>query len=65
MPESVQVIYRILKSKKMLHTSDLIKISGYSERTVRSALKKLIDLGLVEKKICIEDLRKPYFQIVS
>ena len=58
-------IYNTLRTEKKCKPSDLVSITSLSPRSVRHALKKLIDKELVSKIPDLYDLRSFYYYIES
>jgi DNA-binding transcriptional regulator GbsR (MarR family) len=62
-PQSAKKIYGILSKDGPLTSGDIEKRCTYSDRTVRNALKKLINIGLVRKVANFTDMRTSLFHI--
>ena len=61
---SVKLVYEALKKKKIATTNELVEELHMSPRTVRDALRKLVEMGLVRKMITLEDARKRFYQLI-
>ena len=59
---AVQEVYFILKNKPM-KTNDIQRKTKYSPRTIRSAIRTLLDHKLITQRIDLADLRSNYYQI--
>ena len=62
-PTSAKKIFEILCRDGPLTSGDIEKKCNYSDRTVRNALKKLINIGLVSKVANFTDMRTSLFNI--
>ncbi len=62
-PTSAKKIFEILNRDGPLTSGDIEKKCSYSDRTVRNALKKLINIGLVRKVANFTDMRTSLFHI--
>lgn len=60
---AADVLY--LLKKKPLSAIDIQKKTKYSSRTIRTALKTLIDLKLVERIPNLQDMRTCYYKAIS
>ncbi len=65
MPTSAKKIYAILTRDGPLTSGDIEKRCNYSDRTIRNALKKLINIGLVRKVANFTDMRTSLFHVLS
>lgn len=63
--ESVREIYGIIYENGLTSAKILIQKSTYSARTVRYALKVLLDLKLIDKIPDLEDFRKSNYLIIK
>ena len=61
--ESVQEIY-VTISGKSIKVKDIEKKSSYSPRTVRHALRTLLDMQLIVQIPDLTDLRSHYYQTI-
>ena len=62
-PTSAKTIFEILCRDGPLTSGAIEKKCNYSDRTVRNALKKLINRGLVSKVANFTDMRTSLFNI--
>ena len=62
-PTSAKMIFEILSRDGPLTSGDIEKKCSYSDRTVRNALKKLINIGLVRKVANFTDMRTSLFHV--
>ena len=62
-PTSAKKIFEILSRDGPLTSGDIEKKCSYSDRTVRNALKKLINIGLVRKVANFTDMRTSLFHV--
>jgi len=60
---SIQEIYYILKEKGPQTPKQISAKTSYAPRTLRYALKKLLELNLIKKSPNFEDLRQNYYKI--
>ncbi|MHA1942495.1 MAG: winged helix-turn-helix transcriptional regulator [Candidatus Hodarchaeales archaeon] len=63
-PQSARRIYEILTRDGPLTSGDIEKRCNYSDRTIRNALKKLINIGLVRKVANFTDMRTSLFHVL-
>lgn len=59
---AVQDVYQILRTRK-LKAIEIQRKTKYSPRTIRSALKTLLDLHLIYRRTDLNDLRSNFYQI--
>ncbi len=62
-PRSAKKIFEILNNEGPLTSGDLEKKCSYSDRTIRNALKRLINIGLVRKVANFSDMRTSLFHV--
>ncbi|MFW9996019.1 MAG: hypothetical protein ACFFD4_28520 [Candidatus Odinarchaeota archaeon] len=63
-PKSAQKILEILHTSIEPLDSTKIQIKAqYSMKTTRKSLKLLMSLGVVEKRLSLEDARKSYYKL--
>ncbi|MHA1378856.1 MAG: winged helix-turn-helix domain-containing protein [Candidatus Helarchaeota archaeon] len=60
---SIKEIYSILKEKGPQTPKEISAKTSYAPRTLRYALKKLLELNLIKKTPNFEDLRQNYYKI--
>ena len=65
MPPSAQLIYHILRLRETLNSKELISETRYSIRTIRNAIRLLMDAHLIIKIPDITDTRRCYYAISS
>lgn len=61
---STQEVFYLLRNKT-LKANDIQQRTTYSSRTIRSALRTLLDLNLVKKIPNLQDLRSCYYTTVT
>jgi len=64
-PLSAKKIFVILNNEGPLTSGDIEKRCQYSDRTIRNALKRLINIGVVKKIANFSDMRTSLFHLVS
>ena len=64
-PLSAKKIFEILSNEGPLTSGDIEKRCRYSDRTIRNALKRLINIGVVKKIANFSDMRTSLFHLVS
>jgi DNA-binding MarR family transcriptional regulator len=62
-PRSAKQIFEILNREGPLTSGDLEKKCSYSDRTIRNALRRLINIGLVRKVANFNDMRTSLFHV--
>ncbi len=63
LPRSARLIYEYLAKAHLAKPKDLIENMDIPARTIRHALKRLVDEGLVLKIPDFNDLRSSYYKI--
>lgn len=63
LPSSAKEVFTLLGDGKPRTLSDMIGRVGFSPRTIRNALHRLKDAGLIVAKFNYRDARKPLYQI--
>ena len=58
--KSVQDVFNTISDKK-IKIKDIEKCTNYSSRTVRNALRTLLDLGLITQIPDLRDLRSHFY----
>jgi DNA-binding MarR family transcriptional regulator len=58
LPPSVKFVLKVLEGKRYATFSEIVQETGLPERTVKYALRRLKELGLVKVMPCIADARK-------
>lgn len=64
-PPSAKKVYTVLHREGPLTSGDLETRCSYSDRTIRNALKRLINLGVVRKVANFQDMRTSLFHVLS
>ena len=59
---STKDVYSLIK-RKIYRVSDLQKKTNYSARTVRTALRQLMELNLIERIPNLTDMRSCYYKV--
>lgn len=62
-PPSAKLVFTVLKQKGDLTQKQIIEESMLSERTVRFALQRLMEINLVRKGLCISDARQNLYKL--
>ena len=65
LPPSAKLVYKTLVYEGSLTQSQLADESLLPQRTVRHALGKLQDAGVVKESACLMDARKSMYTVVS
>ena len=60
---SIKEVYYILKANGPQTPKEILAQTSYAPRTLRYALKKLLELHLIKKTPNFEDLRQNYYKI--
>lgn len=63
LPPSAKFVLKILVEKRTTTLNEIINVTGLPQRTVKYALKKLRELGLIRIIPCLADARKRYYTI--
>ncbi|MFX1449398.1 MAG: winged helix-turn-helix transcriptional regulator [Promethearchaeota archaeon] len=61
---SIQQIYYILKQNGAQTPKEISAQTSYAPRTLRYALKRLLELHLIKKAPNFDDLRQNYYKII-
>jgi predicted transcriptional regulator len=64
-PTSAKKVFTVLHQEGPLTSGDLETRCSYSDRTIRNALKRLINLGIVRKVANFQDMRTSLFHVLS
>ncbi|MFW9854088.1 MAG: ArsR family transcriptional regulator [Candidatus Thorarchaeota archaeon] len=64
-PPSAKKVYTVLHREGPLTSGDLETRCSYSDRTIRNALKRLINLGVVRRVANFQDMRTSLFHVLS
>lgn len=62
-PPSARVVYDLLKKNGPLTAKDILRQCNLAPRTVRYALKKLLDGGLIRRLPNLSDMRQNIYQL--
>ncbi|MFW9994844.1 MAG: hypothetical protein ACFFD4_22575 [Candidatus Odinarchaeota archaeon] len=63
-PKSTRMIYELLQCSRELMDAPTIQSKvDYSMKTTRTGLKLLAELGIIEKKYSLLDVRKTYYRV--
>lgn len=65
MPPSAQIVYSIIQTHEPLSTKELVSETTYSIRTIRYALRRLMNAQLIIQIPDITDTRRCYYAISS
>lgn len=65
LPPSAKLILKVLEYNSGLTQKELVKKSRLSQRTVRDALNRLEEQGVVEKQLYLPDARQNLYEISS
>ncbi|MBZ6495482.1 MarR family transcriptional regulator [Natrinema longum] len=65
LPPSAKLVYKVLEYEAPLTQEGIAAESRLCSRTVRYALGKLEDEGLVTSRVCLEDARQSNYRIDS
>ena len=65
LPPSAKLVYKVLEYDGPLTQKQLVEESMLSARTVRYALERLEDLGVVSEDIYFADARQNLYQVVA
>lgn len=63
LPPSAKLILKVLEYNSGLTQKELVKKSRLSQRTVRDALNRLEEQGVVEKQLYLPDARQNLYEI--
>jgi DNA-binding MarR family transcriptional regulator len=63
LPPSAKLVAKILEGEDSLSQGQLAEESLLPDRTVRYALNRLTDTGLVESRHCLQDARKQVYTL--
>ena len=59
---STRDVYYLIKRKQIINSKSISRRTKYGDRTIRSAIKRLIDLRLIKRVPNLHDLRSCYYQ---
>ncbi|MFX0060882.1 MAG: hypothetical protein ACFFC7_01705 [Candidatus Hermodarchaeota archaeon] len=61
-PKSAKIIYSVLQEKGKMKSREIHELlPSYTDRTVRNALRRLIELNLIETECDLRDMRSRYY----
>ncbi len=63
LPPSAKLVAKILEHNELLSQGEIANETLLPPRTVRYALTKLDDAGVIDVKFCISDARKRYYRL--
>ena len=61
---STRDVYYLIKRKQTIDSKGISRRTKYGDRTIRSALKRLIDLRLVTRVPNLQDMRSCYYRAI-
>ncbi|MUW14279.1 ArsR family transcriptional regulator [Halorubrum sp. CBA1125] len=64
LPPSAKLVYYVLEQEGRFDQTGLAEETRLSTRTVRFAVEKLTEVGLVEEGLCLRDARRSVYRIV-
>lgn len=64
-PPSAKLVYKVLEYNGALTQKEIVDRSMLSQRTVRDALTRLRDIGVVSKEVYIPDARQNLYKLTS
>jgi DNA-binding MarR family transcriptional regulator len=65
LPPSAKLVFKVLEYKGPLTQKGIVEESMLSARTVRYALERLDDIGLVEEDVYFADARQNLYEITD
>ena len=65
LPPSAKLVYKVLEYNGPLTQKGIVEESMLSARTVRYALERLDDIGVVEEDVYFADARQNLYEIVD
>lgn len=65
LPPSCKLVYIVLDEKGELTQKEICEESLLAQRTVRHALTRLVDIGLVEDRISFADARQRIYSLTT
>ncbi|MFB6104246.1 MAG: helix-turn-helix transcriptional regulator [Halobacteriaceae archaeon] len=65
LPPSAKLVYKVLEYDGPMTQKQLVEESMLSARTVRYALERLADRGVIEEDIYFADARQSLYQLVT
>lgn len=64
-PPSAKLVYKVLEYNGALTQKEIVDRSMLSQRTVRDALTRLRDIGVVSKEVYIPDARQNLYKLTT
>lgn len=64
-PPSARVVYDLLKSNGPLTAKDILRECNLAPRTVRYALKKLLDAKMIKRLPNLNDMRQNVYRLLE
>jgi len=65
LPPSAKLVYYVLEKEGRFDQTGLAEETRLSTRTVRFAIEKLTEVGLVEEGLCPQDARRSVYAVVA
>ncbi len=65
LPPSAKLVYYVLDAEGRFDQTGLAEETRLSTRTVRFAVEKLVEAGIVEEGLCPTDARRSVYRIVA
>lgn len=65
LPCSAKLVYKILEIKKSATFQEIKNETGLPDRTIREAIRKLKEEGLIQTRICLDDTRSRVYIITE
>lgn len=62
-PPSAKLVYKVLEYNGALTQKEIVQRSMLSQRTVRDALSRLRDVGIVSEEVYIPDARQNLYEL--
>ncbi len=62
---STRDVYYLIKRKQVINSKGISRRTKYGDRTIRSAIKRLIDLRLVKRVPNLQDMRSCYYKAIN
>ena len=62
---STRDVYYLIKRKQQIDSKGISRRTKYGDRTIRSAIKRLIDLRLVKRVPNLHDMRSCFYQAIN
>lgn len=62
---STRDVYFLIKRKNQLNSKDIRRRTKYGDRTIRSAIRRLIDLRMIRRIPNLQDMRSCFYEAVA